>query len=605
MTRILVLLGSLELVLLMALGWWLGPGLDDVVLPGVYVWDVPLGRLTPAQAEQRLVTELPLDRSQIVLLGPDGQRWSFTPADLGVSLDVARTLARAQAVGRSSKGLQGLVARVSLMHEGVRLAPVLLWDPETAQRALQVVADTIEEPSVNARVTVEDGHAVLQPGQPGRSMVVTQTLELLHPHLVALEPAKISVPVVEIAPRVGNDQAQQALTMAQMMLAAPMELLLPDPREGDPGPWVISPEMLADMLNVHIGEDDVSVSLREDALAAYLSPLATTLYREPVDASFTFDVQTLELVITSPSQPGREVDVPATVTRINTMIQSGQHRIPLVVHEIPPAIPDTLTAADLGIRELVAVGESYFTGSSSARDKNIRLGASRFDGVLVRPGEVFSFNEHLGEVTVEAGYDESYVIIGDRTVPGVGGGICQVATTAFRAAFYGGYPIIERWPHAYRVGYYELGGFGPGFDATVYSPYVDFRFKNDTPYHILIHTEVDTARARLRFLFYSTSDGRTVEQIGPEWGDPIAPGPPVYEYDPALPAGTVVKVESAHDGLRATLGRIVRDAEGNVLYRDEFVSNFVPWPARYKFGPGFVPPEGVEVTGLPEEEGGN
>ena len=603
MTRILVLLGSLELILLMGLGVWLGPGLNDVILPGVYVWDVSVGGLTPAQAEQRLMAELPLNRPQVVLLGPDGQRWDFTPADLGMSLDVAQTLARAEAVGRNSKGLEGMMDRVRLMRQGVRLAPVLLWDPETTQRVLWGVGESVGEMPVDAGISLAGGRAVLQPGKVGRRMIVTQTLELLVSPLTALEPVEVSLPMAEISPRIGNDQAQQALTIAQAMLAAPLELLLSDPQEGDPGPWVISPEMLAEMLDVRIDEQSVSVSLREDALAAYLSSLATVLYREPVDASFTLDVQTLALEITSPSRPGREVDVPATVTRINTMIQSGQHQIPLVVHEIPPAIPDTITAADLGIQELVAVGESYFTGSSSARDKNIRLGASRFDGVLVRPGETFSFNEHLGEVTAEAGYDESYVIIGDRTVPGVGGGICQVATTAFRAAFYGGYPIVERWPHAYRVGYYELGGFGPGFDATVYSPYVDFRFRNDTPYHILIHTEVDEVHARLRFLFYSTSDGRTVEQIGPEWGDPIPPGPPVYEYDPTLPAGTVVKVESAHDGIRATLGRIVRDAEGHVLYHDEFVSNFVPWPARYKFGPGYVPPEGVEVVGLPDGEG--
>jgi len=273
--------------------------------------------------------------------------------------------------------------------------------------------------------------------------------------------------------------------------------------------------------------------------------------------------------------------------------------VPLVINQIEPGIPDTLTAEDLGVRELVAAGASYFTGSLSARDNNIRLGASKFDGVVVAPGEVFSFNEHLGDVTPEAGYNESYVIIGNRTVPGVGGGLCQVATTAFRAAYLGGYPIVERWPHAYRVKYYELGGFDPGFDATVYSPFVDFRFKNDTPYHILVHTEIDVATSRLRFLFYSTATGRTVEQIGPEWGAPIPPGPSVYEYDETLPAGTVKKFESAHDGLSAVLGRVVKDGDGNVLYEDEFVSDFIPWPARYAFGPGYTPPAGAEVVGAP------
>ncbi len=129
---------------------------------------------------------------------------------------------------------------------------------------------------------------------------------------------------------------------------------------------------------------------------------------------------------------------------------------------------------------------------------------------------------------------------------------------------------------------------------------MDFRFQNDTPYHILIQTEVDTAQARLRFLFYSTKDGRTVEQIGPEWGEAIPPGPPVYQYDASLPAGTLQQIETAHNGLNAVLGRVVRDAQGTVLYRDEFVSRFVPWPARYAYGPGYTPPEGAEVISTPQ-----
>jgi vancomycin resistance protein YoaR len=177
-----------------------------------------------------------------------------------------------------------------------------------------------------------------------------------------------------------------------------------------------------------------------------------------------------------------------------------------------------------------------------------------------------------------------------------------VATTAFRAAYYGGYQIVERWPHAYRVGYYELGGYGPGFDATIYSPLVDFRFVNDTDHHLLIHTEVDGSRSRLRFVFYGTRDGRAVEQIGPTWGDPVPAGAPVYEYDPTMAPGTVVKLESAHKGLDAVLERVVRDAGGELLYEDRFVSNFVPWSARYRFGPGFQPPAGAEVVGLPGEQ---
>ncbi|MGC9467571.1 MAG: VanW family protein [Anaerolineae bacterium] len=600
MSRLLIVLSVVELIAVVALGWLLGPGLESRFVPGVWVWDLSLGRMTPDQASSYLETTLPLRQPSIVLLGPEGQRWSYSPADLGISVNTEATLSRAYEAGHTAEGRHVFSERLSVMLDGTRLSPVLAWDPQVARQAVEAVAAELSRPAEDAAVRLEGSDVRLEPGGLGRRVEVSRTLELLVPHLYALEPAEIVLPVTELAPAISDDQAQQALSMAEEILESPLTLLVPDPEEGDPGPWTVDPDVLADMLIIHIEEGNVQVGLQGAALAQYLGPLATALYRDPVDATFEFDSNSIELRVTNPSKMGREVDVAASVNRINEMLQAGEHWVPLVINEIPPETPDTVTAADLGITELVAVGESYFTGSSSARDRNIRLGASKFDGILVKPGQLFSFNEYLGEVTSEAGYDESYVIIGNETVLGVGGGICQVATTAFRAAYFGGYPIIERWPHAYRVGYYELGGFGPGFDATVYSPLVDLRFENDTPYHILIRTEVDAANARLRFLFYSTSDGRTVEQIGPESGDPVPAGPPVYEYDPSMPAGAATQIEQSHSGLTAILGRVVRDAEGNVMYEDEFVSEFVPWSARFKFGPGYTPPATAEVIGTPE-----
>lgn len=600
MSRLLVVLIAVELVVVLVIGWMLGPGMEARIIPGVWIWDASLGNMTLEEAAAYLKTVLPLHQRNIILLGPEGQQWAYSPADLGMSLNLEETLARVFAIGHSAEGTVGLRDRLDVIFEGNRLAPVLSWDPDAVQHAVMAVAAELERPAQNAAVRLDGATVSLVPGDLGRRVEVTQTLAALTAHMLALEPAEIVVSVTDLAPGIDDAYAQQALSMAEQILEEPLTLLVSNPREGDPGPWTVAPDVLARMLVIDLNVEAIQVHIDETALVKYLSPLALALYREPVDAAFHFDPNTIELVITSPSEMGRELDVTASVARINELLSRGEHWVTLILNDLPPAKPDTLTAADLGVRELVAVGESYFTGSSSARDRNIRLGASKFDGVVVAPGEVFSFNENLGEVTAEAGYDESYVIIGDRTVPGVGGGICQVATTAFRAAYFGGYPIIERWAHAYRVGYYEIGGFGPGFDATIYSPLVDLRFENDTPYHILIHTEVDASRSRLRFLFYSTKDGRTVEQVGPEWGDPIPPGAPVYEYDETMASGTVLQVEKPINGLNAVLGRIVRDAEGNVILEDQFVSKFIPWPTRYKFGPNYMPPANAEVVGLPE-----
>ena len=151
-----------------------------------------------------------------------------------------------------------------------------------------------------------------------------------------------------------------------------------------------------------------------------------------------------------------------------------------------------------------------------ARIQNITTAAAQFDGVLVAPGEIFSMGEALGDVSLDNGFTEALIIYGGRTIKGVGGGVCQVSTTLFRTAFLAGFPIVERVPHAYRVSYYEQtsGGIDPnlaGMDATVYFPLVDFKFKNDSAYWILMETSVDESSRSLTWRFYSTWDGRTVQ----------------------------------------------------------------------------------------------
>jgi vancomycin resistance protein YoaR len=269
----------------------------------------------------------------------------------------------------------------------------------------------------------------------------------------------------------------------------------------------------------------------------------------------------------------------------------GNRFVPVVVKAVRPRYPDTATAEELGIVELVAEGDSYFIGSSSARDHNIRLAAGKFNGIVIPPGETFSFNHHLGEVSAEAGYDESYVTAGDQLAIEVGGGICQVSTTAFRAAFWGGYPIVERWYHNHRIGYYELRDAGVGMDATVYSPNVDFRFVNDRPHPLLVETEVEGGTHRLTFRFYSTGDGRRVEKEGPEVTDETEPGPPIYELDEEIEPGTVVRWQSAVDGLTARVERKVYDAAGKLILQDTFVSEYAPRRVVYHHGPGYEPPE--------------
>jgi vancomycin resistance protein YoaR len=197
----------------------------------------------------------------------------------------------------------------------------------------------------------------------------------------------------------------------------------------------------------------------------------------------------------------------------------------------------------------------------------------------------------LGDVSLDTGYAEALIIYGDRTIKGVGGGVCQVSTTLFRTVFFGGFPIIERNPHAYRVSYYEQRADGSinsdlaGLDATVFVPYVDFKFTNDTSSWLLMETYVNEAARTLTWKFYSTSDGRTVEwdTTGPT--NVEDPPDPAYNENPELSKGTIKQVDWAAEGADITVTRTV-EKDGQVYLSDTIYTHYMPWRAVYEYGPG-------------------
>jgi len=253
-------------------------------------------------------------------------------------------------------------------------------------------------------------------------------------------------------------------------------------------------------------------------------------------------------------------------------------------------VTDDKTGADLGITELVHAESSYFYGSSAARVQNIEAAASQFHGVLVPPGAVCSMASALGDISLDNGYAEAMIIIGGQTIKGVGGGVCQVSTTLFRAAFFAGFPIVERHPHAYRVYYYEkvagnrINSRLSGLDATVFVPIVDFKFTNDTPNWLLMETYVNAASASITWKFYSTSDGRTVEWNTSGLTNVTKPPEPQFKENSKLASNEIKQIEWSADGAQVTVTRRVL-RNGSLYFEDSFFTNYQPWRAVYEYGP--------------------
>jgi vancomycin resistance protein YoaR len=304
------------------------------------------------------------------------------------------------------------------------------------------------------------------------------------------------------------------------------------------------------------------------------------------DALFTFT----DGKVTSfrPSKNGLKVNINDTKVNFGKTIASLPHsqiktfQINVKTDIVKPKIT-TDSANSFGIKEHIGHGYSEFTGSIAGRIHNVALAASRFNGVLIPPGQTMSFNKTLGDVSAATGYQQAYIIKEGRTVLGDGGGVCQVSTTLFRAAMDAGLPILERHAHAYRVHYYEEGGFKPGMDATVFDPSDDLKIKNDTPAYILVQTKTDLDNLTLEFDLYGTSDGRKSEIYGQRlWG--VSPPPPdLYQDDPTLKVGVVKQIDFSAWGANAAFKyKVTRN--GQTLLDTEFISNYRPWQAIYLRG---------------------
>ena len=268
--------------------------------------------------------------------------------------------------------------------------------------------------------------------------------------------------------------------------------------------------------------------------------------------------------------------------------QSGQdNQIDLPISQTDP---DTTLAEtnDLGINTLIGLGDSYYAHSIPARIHNVSITADKLSLNIVPPGEKFSFNQAIGEVSSHTGYRPAYVIKGGRTVLGEGGGVCQVSTTLFRALLDAGVDITKRLPHSYRVSYYELDK-KPGFDATAYAGDIDLRFINDTPNHILIYSTADSEDLYMKVEIYGTDDGRTTQISNYKKWDYSPPPPPEYIPSTDISPGQTKQIDWAVSGIKTSFDWTVRDKNGQIIRQKTYYSSYRPWSAKYLQGVESLP----------------
>jgi vancomycin resistance protein YoaR len=595
---IAALVSGAALFLAILLAWTLGFQLIYAgrIFPGVSVAGVDLSGLTRDAAALKLSQTLSYPLAGKILFRDGEKAWVASPAELGMAFDPSSSAATAYDLGRRGGLFVALSSQTSALGGGVNVPPVILFDQRVAFQYLSQIAAQVNQPVTEASLQLEGANVVASPGQVGRELKIEATLIYLGAQLQTFADGEVTLVIQEIQPQI-LDVSAQAET-ARQALSQPLTLTIPNSTEGDPGPYVYDTQVLANLLGVQRvqngNQTEVRVVLNSEGLRSLLDPVKTQIDRPASNAKFIFNDETKQLDLMEDSKVGRVMDLEASITAINDALLRGEHAVSLVIVEDQPEIPGAATGQELGITELIASETSYFYGSSAERVQNIQAAAARFHGVMVAPGETFSMGATMGDVSLENGFAEALIIYGGRTIKGVGGGVCQVSTTLFRTVFNAGFPVVERYSHAYRVSYYEQTASGAvdsrlaGLDATVYFPLVDFKFTNNSPYWILMET-YPTASS-LTWKFYSTSDGRSVtwETTGPV---NVVPAPsPLFEENPELKKNEMKQVDYAANGADVTVTRTVYQ-NGAVLFQDRFITQYQPWQAICQYGPDSRNPE--------------
>jgi vancomycin resistance protein YoaR len=547
----------------------------DKVYPAVAVGDVPVGGMTVDQAAATVHHRAEELESGTITFSLNGRTWSPTLTELGASVDVDTSVDAAYALGRDDNAVARLGFTNQLLR-GDQIVPLRTTVDRGALHAwFQSVNADIADPAVDATIAVDGTNVTITPEHVGTIVDENAATALILQSLRTLEPVSAPLPTLDDMPRIHASDLEANKSQLAAALDGPIVASFGGQK------WEIPASDLAHFLTVDVGWRDggtaVDMALDRDALAAYLrDSFSGVVNSSPVDATVAWNADQGGLVALTPSSDGYTILPEAFADAVTASFLADQAPVDIPAEVIKPAV-DANNLAALNINSRLSRGDSNFDGGSEERDKNIYVGIDLLNGELVAPGGTFSFNGAVGEITADKGFVEAGVIEAETIGRDVGGGICQVSTTVFRAALLSGMPITEWWPHSLRLKGYERDGWTAGFDASILQSgsdpqyWGDFKFKNDTDGYILVQSWTDYPHAYVEI--YGNDDGRNIEIGNPTFNTPDWKYEDKEVVDPEKPAGYMVQTQWPTEPYEAIVARTVTYADGETE-RQEFYSPY-------------------------------
>ena len=559
-------------LVVVALGVVLGlvfAGSPTTIADGVRIDGVDVGGMRVSDARSLLERKATTLANKPVVFQAGARHFRIQPAELGVQADWGAAVDSAQRQGSGFAPIRGF-KRLGVDVFGADVTPPTSVLTGALQYELGRIARAVDRPARDASLSLQGTRVVLVPAKTGVNLDRTAASAVLVQELASLDrsPEPVDLPVRVTQPRVRAVALRRVFRQATTALSAPVRLELGKTR------FVLSPAKLAPLLQLP-GAGGTSLGIGGPGADAWLQRLGATVDKPAVDATFAADGPNVHIV---PDRPGIELDA---VAAAHAVLAAALRRRPeLRVAQLPvqpvAAAITTAKARTMGITGLVS---SYTTdyGGVPNRIHNVQLVARLVDDKLIAPGAEFSFNKTTGERTAAKGFLVAPVIVNGELTNGLGGGVCQVSTTVFNAAFDAGVKITARTNHALYISHYPLGR-----DATVDYPDVDLRFVNDTGHWMLLRTFVGASS--LTVSLYGTPTGRKV----------VATTTPLVAHgkvkikktiDKSLKPGEVIVDDPGEPVLTTSVTRDVYTKAGKLLYHDVWSSYYRASPELERVGP--------------------
>jgi vancomycin resistance protein YoaR len=542
------------------------------VMSGTAVAGVDVGGMSRSAARARLVHDLGDRLSAPVTVRVGGTTAEVVPAELGIRLDATATVDRAFGAGR-------VEARLLPYMWSESVEPVLLYPKKlTLPKALA----KLEQKPRNAKPVIQDDGTVgVVPAEDGLAYDDAAALRaialaaLQRDGVARLEPS-LTKPAVPTA------AAESTAADAERLLARSISLTYRGHTISK-----ITPKELAPLLKVKRTGSSFALSIAPAGLRNALAKDVADISRPAVNAHWRTDGVRARVV---KHKNGRGIDGQRTGNAMLAAVLTGNtHTAAVTLGPVTPSLT-TGQARALGIRQKISSVTTDLGASSANRVYNVRLMARFLDGQIIKPGQTFSFNKRVGPRTPQRGFKEGQAIVGGLLLPSIGGGVCQVATTVYDAAFYAALPIKSRVNHSWYISHYAMG-----MDATVADGGPDLVFKNDSKYGFLIRASASAST--MTVTLYSTDRGLRVEKVP---GQPHSRTTPKARYilNPALKGAEKSQRTAGQGGFAITVERVVRK-KGKVVSRDTFSSNYIAESQLFVVGPEFVPEDGATVETAP------